>query len=81
VACLLAQAARFEAGQVHLPENAPWLADYVNELLAFPNGAHDDQIDATSQALNFLTTRSAVTRPVIRREIQRRDVVRRTEAG
>lgn len=52
VARLLAQAVRFEAGQAHLPGNAPWLATYVNELLAFPNGANDDQVDATSQALN-----------------------------
>jgi predicted phage terminase large subunit-like protein len=52
VARLLAQAARFEAGQVHLPEDAPWLAAYLNELLGFPNAAHDDQVDSTSQALN-----------------------------
>jgi hypothetical protein len=47
LARLLAQAARFEAGQVHLPESAPWLATYLNELLGFPNSTHDDQVDAT----------------------------------
>jgi predicted phage terminase large subunit-like protein len=36
---LLAQAARFEAGQVHLPKNAPWLATYLTELLGFPQCA------------------------------------------
>jgi predicted phage terminase large subunit-like protein len=52
---LLAQSARFEAGQVLLPLSAPWLADYLGELLAFPAGRHDDQVDSTSQALHHLT--------------------------
>ena len=34
-----------EAGLVSLPESAPWLNDYVDELAAFPNGAHDDFVD------------------------------------
>jgi len=78
VARLLAQAARFEAGQIHLPENAPWLATYISELLAFPNGANDDQVDATSQALNYLAHGVSAARPLIRRDIHRRDTVRRT---
>jgi len=48
-----AQSARFEAGQVYLPEPAPWLADYLHELLAFPIGHYDDQVDSTSQFLNW----------------------------
>jgi len=43
-----------EAGRVFLPAAAPWLADYLDELSSFPNGVHDDQVDATTQALNFL---------------------------
>jgi predicted phage terminase large subunit-like protein len=43
-----------EAGKVCLPESAPWLNDYVDELAAFPNGAHDDAVDSTTQALNYL---------------------------
>jgi predicted phage terminase large subunit-like protein len=54
----LAQSARFEAGQVHVPTGASWLAEWLNELLAFPNGQHDDQVDSTSQALNYLTSRA-----------------------
>lgn len=53
----LAQSARFEAGQVHVPPEAPWLAEWLEELLAFPKGRHDDQVDATSQALDYLTSR------------------------
>jgi predicted phage terminase large subunit-like protein len=45
------QSAKFEAGQVYLPERAPWLADFEAELFAFPNGRHDDQVDSVSQAL------------------------------
>jgi len=37
---------RFEAGLVLLPKEAPWLADLEAELLAFPNGRYDDQVDA-----------------------------------
>ncbi len=41
----------FEAGNVHLPKRAPWLADYVTEVTLFPHAKNDDQVDATSQAL------------------------------
>ena len=43
-----------EGGFVHLPDKAPWLADYLNELKSFPNGKFDDQCDSTSQALDWL---------------------------
>jgi predicted phage terminase large subunit-like protein len=52
---LLAQAGKIEAGQVHLPREAPWLADFLQELLAFPNGRHDDQVDSLSQFLSWLS--------------------------
>lgn len=54
----LAQSARFESGQVHVPQDAPWLATWLDELLAFPNGRHDDQVDSTSQALDYLAMRT-----------------------
>jgi predicted phage terminase large subunit-like protein len=79
---LLAQSARFEAGQIYLPQDAPWLGDYLSELLAFPNGRHDDQVDSTSQALNWLTARTPLDRPVERRNPTRRTIVRsRTSNG
>jgi predicted phage terminase large subunit-like protein len=53
----LMQSARFESGQVHVPQDAPWLAEWLDELLAFPNGRHDDQVDSTSQALDYLSAR------------------------
>lgn len=41
----------FEAGNVLLPVNAEWAEDYIAEMTAFPLGANDDQVDATTQAL------------------------------
>lgn len=44
------------AGNVHLPPVAqhPWVAALVDEAAAFPNDAHDDQVDALTQALNHI---------------------------
>lgn len=38
--------ARAAMGKVYLPHNAPWVADLQQELLNFPTGKHDDQVDA-----------------------------------
>jgi predicted phage terminase large subunit-like protein len=43
----------FESGAVHLPNRSLWLADYEKELIAFPNGKNDDQVDMTSQYLDW----------------------------
>jgi len=56
-----AESARIEAGHVLLPRDAPWMDTYLNELLAFPNGRHDDQVDSTSQFLNWAWQRQAHT--------------------
>src|SRR5450631_66555 len=48
------QSAKIEAGHVHLPNSAPWLGDFLTELLSFPNGRHDDQVDSVSQFLRWL---------------------------
>jgi predicted phage terminase large subunit-like protein len=42
-----------ENGFVYLPDKAEWLADYMHEMRSFPNGKHDDQVDSTSQALDW----------------------------
>ncbi len=46
-----------EAGNVFLPENQPWIADFIAEFATFPSGTHDDQVDAFSQALIWLARR------------------------
>lgn len=40
--------ARMQQGKVFLPRNAPWLQDFLAELLAFPVGKNDDQVDSFS---------------------------------
>jgi predicted phage terminase large subunit-like protein len=50
---LHAQTATIENGFVHLPQEAPWLTEYLNELAVFPNGRHDDQVDSTAQFLDW----------------------------
>lgn len=51
----------FEAGNILIPHHAPWLDDYVKELITFPNSAHDDQVDSTTQAVWRLLGGNAVT--------------------
>lgn len=45
-----------ESGNVYLPdpEIAPWVHDFIEECAAFPSGRHNDQVDAMTQALNWL---------------------------
>jgi predicted phage terminase large subunit-like protein len=46
--------AMIEAGRLVLPQQASWLADFEAELFHFPRSAHDDQVDALSQYLDWL---------------------------
>ncbi len=46
-----------EAGRVPLPERAAWVADFMDELAAFPNAAHDDQVDSFAGALTAVVSR------------------------
>jgi predicted phage terminase large subunit-like protein len=50
-----AQSAKIEGGEVYLPRHAKWLDDLRTEILAFPRGLHDDQVDSISQALNWMS--------------------------
>ncbi len=51
---LHAQTAMFENGRVFLPRTAPWLADYIHELTSFPGSRYDDQVDSTTQFLDYI---------------------------
>ncbi len=50
---LHAQTGMIENGFVHIPETAPWLAQYLHEMTVFPKGKHDDQVDSTAQFLDW----------------------------
>ncbi len=43
-------AVQYEAGMVYHLKGASWLVDYERELLQFPLGDHDDQVDNASMA-------------------------------
>ncbi|WP_157136302.1 phage terminase large subunit [Paenibacillus sp. Aloe-11] len=49
-------AARYEVGKVYHREDAPWLTDFEDELLSFPRGKHDDQVDTISIAGELVHT-------------------------
>jgi predicted phage terminase large subunit-like protein len=51
-------AAMVQAGRVALPERSPWIAEYLGEIMAFPKGKHDDQVDSTSQFLRWVNGRA-----------------------
>jgi predicted phage terminase large subunit-like protein len=53
-----AQSIKFENGKVYLPKQAPWLEDYVREITGLPGSKYDDQVDSTSQTLEFLGTKA-----------------------
>jgi predicted phage terminase large subunit-like protein len=53
-----AQTGVVESGLVYLPEQAHWLAEYLHELKTFPKARYDDQVDSTSQALEWLSLKN-----------------------
>jgi hypothetical protein len=59
------QQGRFEAGRILLPNEAPWLADFESELLAFPYGRYDDQVDALLLFLDWFAENEPYLRPMV----------------
>jgi len=47
----------FANKKIFFPKNASWLYDYIQEMISFPTGTNNDQVDSTSQALNFIQNR------------------------
>ena len=54
VARASAVSASVESGNWYLPRNAQFVGDFIDELASFPNGAHDDLVDAFSQGADRL---------------------------
>ena len=52
-----------ESGNVHLPKNKRFVGEFIEECSAFPNAAHDDQVDCMSQALNRLIYQRGTAQP------------------
>jgi predicted phage terminase large subunit-like protein len=47
-----------DAGRIYLPAHAPWLLDFLDEVVSFPVAAHDDQVDVLAYAAAELATRA-----------------------
>jgi predicted phage terminase large subunit-like protein len=54
---LIAQTGWMQAGKIILPEEASWLEDYLHELKSAPNCRYWDQVDSTTQFLEFAMSR------------------------
>ena len=48
---------------LYVPQNSPWIANLRSELLSFPTGKHDDQVDALGLIGQLLDTISTGSRP------------------
>jgi predicted phage terminase large subunit-like protein len=48
-----------EGGNVYLPRYADFTNEFVEEFASFPNGAHDDMVDACTQFINHFKFRQA----------------------
>jgi predicted phage terminase large subunit-like protein len=65
---LLTHVSLIRASRIRLPESAMWRADYVNELVGFPSAPFDDQVDATTQYLDWIAA-NPVPAPLPQRAI------------
>ena len=52
-----------ESGRLYIPRGKEWAGDLYDEALAFPNGAHDDQVDAMTMAIQYMKDSWNVTHP------------------
>ena len=77
VARMSMHSAVIEQRRLWLPSQAPWLDEFLREILNFPNVAHDDQVDALSQFLHGMLRQQRVLGGNGRRDLVRRDPIRR----
>jgi predicted phage terminase large subunit-like protein len=60
-------AGRVHAGRVWFPAAADWLETWCDELAAFPQGSHDDQVDTLAYAARVITAEYVPPAPPPRR--------------
>lgn len=68
---------QLRSGNFLLPESAPWLEALRKELVAFPDGRNDDQVDALSQFVDFVFTKENWVHTEYDKSGRRKNVVRR----
>jgi predicted phage terminase large subunit-like protein len=55
---------KFVDGLICVAKDQPWTPAFVNEVLQFPHGQHDDQVDALTQYLEWLGTKKGPHTPI-----------------
>jgi phage terminase large subunit-like protein len=61
-----AQADSVQTSLIYLPEAAPWLLHYEQELTRFPSATHNNRVDSTSQFLTWIKSKQHQAQPNIR---------------
>jgi hypothetical protein len=51
---------------IHLPDDAPWSQEYMDEFVEFPSGRFTDQVDATTQFLDYVRLHPIIRPPLDR---------------
>ena len=60
VARMFASAPEWQAGDWYVDRNAAWTEPFITQILTFPNAAHDDMVDAMSQASIWLQSQGGM---------------------
>ena len=63
VARVYAASPLLESGRVWLPTGKKWSDELIEELIRFPNAAHDDQVDALTMAIHYMKESWHLTHP------------------
>jgi predicted phage terminase large subunit-like protein len=63
VARVYAASPIIEAGRLWIPTKKKWSDELIEELVRFPNAAHDDQVDAMTMAIHYLKESWHLTHP------------------
>lgn len=59
--------AMLDNGMIYIPKYATWAEDFKSELIAFPNGKNDDQVDCFAYITEMIEPYSAAFEPTGRR--------------
>lgn len=72
---------RMQQGMVSFAEGAPWFDGLRTEMLRFPAGAHDDQVDSLAWAVHMAVGRRPPQRPKGKEQPSWRDKLALTGVG
>jgi len=62
-----------QQGKIILPADQPWTEEFIAELLRFPNGVHDDQVDALAWLVRMVNKASTPHRPRVKKVVSWKD--------